>query len=134
MNPVTYTGIDYVKGTDSLKVTVRFNYDLFLRDYQQTVFDDISIDTLRTFRPFPQDLANYYLNSKISIMAGDRQVTGKLLSLGEDNTDIVFNMLFRINRRTRSITVRNTILTGLSSNFPHGGRCYNSAFSPLGPV
>jgi len=41
--PVTFTGIDYINGTDSLKVTVRINYELFLRDYQQTIIEDLDL-------------------------------------------------------------------------------------------
>ncbi|HNR43336.1 MAG TPA: hypothetical protein PKL65_13980 [Bacteroidales bacterium] len=113
--PVTFTSIEYVYGTDSLKAVVRLSNELFLRDYQQTIFDDLDLATLRSFRPFPADLANNYLNSKIVIYTGKRQVIGKLLKMQEDGGDIEFSLLFRVDRKLKSITVRNTILTGLSS-------------------
>jgi hypothetical protein len=114
--PVTFTGIEYVQGTDSLKVSVRLNYELFLHDYQQSIFDDLDIEVLRSFSPFPADMANNYLNSKINIHANKKQVIGKLLMMEQDNGDIRFNMLYRVNKKLKSITVRNTILTGLYSN------------------
>ena len=114
--PVTFTSIEHVQGTDSLKVSVRLNYELFLRDYQQTIFDDLDLEDLRSFRPFPADMANNYLNSKINIYAGKKQVIGKLLKMEEDAGDIRFNILYRVDKKLKSITIRNTILTGLYSN------------------
>jgi hypothetical protein len=113
--PVTFTSIDYINGTDYLKVTVRINYELFLRDYQQTIFDDLDLGFLRSLKPFPADLANNYLNSKIRILANNREVIGKLQRLDEEGGDIRFTMLYRVSRRLKTFTVRNTILTGLFS-------------------
>jgi hypothetical protein len=113
---VSFTGIEYVQGTDSLKVSVRMQYDLFIRDYQQTIFDDLELDYLRSLKPFPADMANNYLNSKIKIFANKKEVFGKLLKMEEDDGDIRFNILYRVDRKPRSITVINTILTGLCSN------------------
>jgi hypothetical protein len=110
---VTFTGIEHVNGTDSLKVSVRMNYELFLRDYQQSVFDDLDLEVLRSFRPFPADLANNYLNSKIYIYANKKQVIGKLLKMEEVEGDIRFNMLYRVDRNLKIITMRNTLLNGL---------------------
>jgi hypothetical protein len=114
--PVTFTGIEYVQGTDSLKVSVRINYELFLRDYQQTIFDDLDLEVLHSFRPFPSDLANNYLNSKINISADKKLVVGKLLKTEEYDGDVRFSLLYRVEKKMKSITVRNTILTGLYSN------------------
>jgi hypothetical protein len=111
--PVTFTHIEYVHGTDSLKASVSLNYELFLRDYQQTIFDDLDLEVLRSYRPFPADLANNYLNLKLSIYANKKQVIGKLLKMQSDGEDIRFSILFRVDRKPKSITVRNGILTGL---------------------
>lgn len=128
--PVTFTGIEHVHGTDSLKVSVRLNYELFLRDYQQTIFDDLDMEVLRSLKPFPADLANNYLNSKINIYANKKQIIGKLLKMEEAEGDIRFSLLYRVGRRLKSITVRNTILTGLYSNVENliivKGRNYES--------
>ena len=129
--PVTFTSIDYINGTDSLKVTVRINYELFLRDYQQTIFDDLDLGFLRSLKSFPADLANNYLNSKIRILINDREVIGKLQNLNEDGADIKFTMLYRVSRRLKIFTIRNTLLTGLSSKVENlvtvRGRNYESA-------
>jgi hypothetical protein len=114
--PVTFTGIEYIQGTDSLKVSVRLNYELFLRDYQQTVFDDLDLEVLRSFKPFPADLANNYINSKLNIYTKKKLIIGKLLKMEENDRDIRFSMLYRVEKKLKNITVKNTILTGLYSN------------------
>jgi hypothetical protein len=114
--PVTFTGIEYIKGTDSLKIFVRINNELFLRDYQQTIFDDLDLEVLRSFKPFPSDLANNYINSKIIIHANKKLVVGKLLKTEEIDGDVRFSIMYRVEKRLKSITVKNTILTGLFSN------------------
>jgi hypothetical protein len=113
--PESFTGIEYFTGTDSMKVTVRINYDLFLHDYQQSIFDDLDIHVLRSFNPFPADLANHYLNSKLRIMADSREVIGKLQKMEKDKEDVRFILIYRVKGKVKRITVRNTILTGLSS-------------------
>jgi hypothetical protein len=113
---ITFTGIEHVHDTDSLKVFVRMNYELFLRDYQQTIFDDLDLEVLRNFRPFPSDLANNYLNFKIIIHANNKPVIGKLLNIEEIGGDIRFSLLYRVDRKLKSITVKSTLLTGLYSN------------------
>jgi hypothetical protein len=114
--PVTFTGIEYIQGTDSLKVSVRLNYELFLRDYQQTIFDDLDLEVLRSFQPFPSDLANNYINSKINIYDNKKLIIGKLLKMEENDGDVRFSILYRVEKKLKSITVRNSILTGLYSN------------------
>ncbi len=113
--PVTFTGIEHVQGTDSLKVSVRLNYELFLLDYQQTIFDDLDLEVLRNFIPFPYDLANNFLNSKINIYANKKQVIGKLLKMEKHDGDIRFFLLYHVDKKLKSIKVRNAILTGLST-------------------
>jgi hypothetical protein len=113
--PVTFTGIEYIQGTDSLKVSVRINYELFLRDYQQTIFDDLDLEVLRSFKPFPSDLANNYINSKINILDNKKLIIGKLLKMEEDDRDVRFSILYRVEK-LKCITVRNTILNGLYSD------------------
>jgi hypothetical protein len=113
--PKTFTGIEYINGTDSLKVTLRISHELFIRDYQQTIFDDIDLTTLRNFKPFPSDLANNYLNSKLKIIVNNREIIGKLQRMVEDEKDIRFILLYRVNRNLKSFKIINTILTGLSS-------------------
>jgi hypothetical protein len=114
--PVTFTGVEHIYGTDSLKVSVRLDYELFLRDYQQTVFDDLDAELLRKFKPFPADLANNYINLKISFIANKKEVIGKLLSLEEVDGDIRFNLLYRVDKNLKSITMKNTLLNGTSND------------------
>lgn len=113
---VTMTSIEYVPGTDSIKVLVRIENNLFLRDYQQTINDDLDLYVLRKYKPFPPDLVNNYLNSKIYIYADKKLLTGKLLDSRETDGYISFNILYRLQRKFNSLTVRNTLLAGLFSD------------------
>lgn len=114
--PVTMTGIDYIPGTDSLKVIIRLDNDLFLQDYQQTINDDIDLDTLRNYNPFPPDMANNYINSRIVIIINKIHLIGKLLKTEVTDGDIIFNVFYRQEKKIKSITVINNILTGLFSD------------------
>lgn len=114
--PVTMTGIDYITGTDSIKVNIRLDYDLFLRDYQQTVNDDVDLKVLHSYNPFPADMANNYINSKINITVNRKLLYGKLLKAKVTGNDIILSVLYRQDKKIKSITVRNTILTGLFSD------------------
>jgi hypothetical protein len=113
--PVTMTSIDYIPGSDSLKMIIRFDYDLFLRDYQQTINDDLDLNALRRYWPFPVDLVNNYINSKVHIYINKELLTGKLLNTEVADGIISLKVLYRLKKKLKRITVRNTILTGLFS-------------------
>ena len=112
---VTLTSIDYISGTDSLKLFVRMYYDDFLMDYsvsglpfaERNYSDNVT---------FPADLLNNYLNEKVSIIINNKQLKGKLLNQTLENNEISMNLLYRTEKKPRTITVRNLILTGLYSD------------------
>lgn len=110
---VSLTSIDYIQDTDSLKVLVSLDYNLFLQDYQQTIDDDINMPVLHSYKTFPADMANHYILSKISIYVNKELLYGKLLNSEVADGNIRLNILYRIKKRPKSITVKNTILTGL---------------------
>lgn len=112
---VTMTSIDHVPGTDSLKVSFRMNYDLFLHDYQ-TIDDDRDLHILYGYKPFPADFVNNYINSKVFIRVNNKLLNGKLLAMDIVDGDIILNFLYRLDKKPKNITVKNTILTGLHSD------------------
>ncbi|MBN1108013.1 MAG: hypothetical protein JXR66_03395 [Bacteroidales bacterium] len=110
---VTLTSIDYVSGTDSLKVFVRMYYDDFLLDYQ--LFDSKN-DSVMNFSPdrlFPADLLNNYINGKVSIIVNNNELKGELLNSNLADNELSLNLLYRTNRRPEIIKVSNLIMTGL---------------------
>jgi hypothetical protein len=113
VNPghVTMTSIDYIKGTDSLIVSCRMEFEDFLKDLQ-TIDDDRNLRRFFSKQPFPSDLINQYFNSKVFIYVNDKLLIGKLLSASLDDNDITLNLIFRLSKKPKSITVRNMILTG----------------------
>ena len=108
---VTMTSIDYVQGTDSLKVSCRMEFEDFLKDLQ-TIDDDRNLRRFFSKQPFPSDLINQYFNSKVFIYVNDKMLIGKLLNANIDEKDICLNLIFRLSKKPKSITVRNMILTG----------------------
>jgi len=112
---VTMTSIDYVQGTDSLKVSCRMEFEDFLKDLQ-TIDDDRNLRRLFNNQPFPSDLINQYFNSKVFIYVNDKLLFGKLLSADLDESDINLHLIYRLSKKPKSITVRNKILTGWYSD------------------
>ena len=107
---VTMTSIDYVQGTDSLKVSCRMEFEDFLKDLQ-TIDDDRNLYRLFSKQPFPADLINQYFNSKVFIYVNDKLLIGKLLSAILADNDINLHLIYRLSKKPKSITVRNMILT-----------------------
>jgi hypothetical protein len=112
---VTMTSIDYVKGTDSLKVYCKMEFDDFLKDLQ-TIDDDRNLYRLFSKQPFPSDLINQYFNSKVFIYVNNKLLIGKLLSANITDTEINLNLIYRSGKKPKSITIRNMILTGWYSD------------------
>jgi hypothetical protein len=117
MNPghVTMTSIDYVQGTDSLKVSCRMYFDDFLKDLQ-TIDDDRNLRTIFSKQPFPTDLINMYFNSKVFIYINKKLLIGKLLNVNLTDDEIILNLIYKSDKKPKSITVRNKILTGWFSD------------------
>ncbi len=109
------TSIEHITGTDSLKVLIKMDYDLFLRDYQ-TIDDDRDLHILYSYKPFPADFVNNYINSKINIYINNKLLNGKLLTMDLAEGEIYLNFLYRSVKKPKKITIRNTILTGLHSD------------------
>jgi hypothetical protein len=112
---VTMTSIDYIQGTDSLKVSCRMDFDDFLKDLQ-TIDDDRNLYRLFNKQPFPSDLINQYFNSKVFIYINNNLLIGKLLSSDISERNINLNLIYRSGKKPKSITVRNMILTGWYSD------------------
>jgi hypothetical protein len=112
---VTMTSIDFIQGTDSLKVTCRMEFNDFLKDLQ-TIDDDRNLRTIFSKQPYPSDLINQYFNSKVFIYVNDKLLIGKLLSANITDNDINLNLFYRSGKKPKSITVRNLILTGWYSD------------------
>jgi hypothetical protein len=110
---VTLTSIDNVRGTDSLKVFVRMYYDDFLLDYRRLDSENDSIKNISPNQLFPAGLMNSYLSEKVNIIVNNKELKGKLLSLVLADNEISVNLLYRIVKKPKVITVRNMIMTGL---------------------
>ena len=112
---VTMTSIEYVQGTDSLKVSCKMEFEDFLKDLQ-TIDDDRNLRRLFNNQPFPSDLINQYFNSKVFIYVNDKLLIGKLLSAILVDNDINLHLIYRLSKKPKRVTVRNIILTGWYSD------------------
>ena len=112
---MTMTSIDYVQGTDSIKVTCTMEFDDFLKDLQ-TIDDDRNLKLFFIRQPFPSDLINQYFNSKVFIYVNNKLLIGKLLSANVNDNNINLNLFYRSVKKPKSITVRNMILVGWYSD------------------
>ncbi len=108
---ITMTSIDYVQGTDSLKVSCKMEFDDFLKDLQ-TIDDDRNLYRLFNKPPFPSDLINQYFNTKVFIYINNNLLIGKLVNANITDTEINLNLIYRSGKKPKVITVRNLILTG----------------------
>lgn len=109
---VTLTSIDLVPDTDSLKVFVKLYYDDFLLDYslynQDSNLHDINVSTV-----FPAEFMTKYINDKVIIVINNKQLEGKLLNHTIADNEISANFLYRSEKRPKSITVKNLIMTDI---------------------
>ncbi|MGB8492684.1 MAG: DUF6702 family protein [Bacteroidales bacterium] len=114
-NHVTMTGIDYIGGTGSLKIVCRMHFDDFLKDLQ-TIDDDRNLRRIFSKQPFPDDLINHYFNAKVLIYVNNKLLIGKLLTADLTGDEISLNLIYKVAKKPKSITVRNMILTGWYSD------------------
>ena len=110
---VSLTSIDHVPGTDSLKVFVRMFYDDFLLDYKLFDTNNEIVTEMTVNQSFPAELMNKYLDEKVNISVNNKQLSGKLLNLTLEDNEISMNLLYRSDKKPKTISVRNEIMTGL---------------------
>jgi len=112
---VTLTSIDFISGTDSLKVFVRMYYDDFLLDYSMSGLPVTEMNYADNIT-FPADLLNKYLDEKVIIIINNKHLKGKLLNQTLENNEISMNLFYMTEKKPRIITVRNLIMTRLYSD------------------
>jgi len=110
---VSLTSIDHVPDTDSLKVFVRMFYDDFLLDYKLFDTNNEIVKEMTVNQSFPAELMNKYLDKKVNISINNKQLSGKLLNLTLEDNEISMNLLYRSDKKPKTISVRNEIMTEL---------------------
>ena len=109
---VSLTSIDQVQGTDTLKVFFRMYYDDFLNDYKQ--YDpNFNFEKISGDRTVPEDLINKYFNDKVRISINNKILTGKLLTVSNDNIEICLKLLYNSDRNPKKFKIRNQVLIRL---------------------
>lgn len=113
---VSLTSIDHVPGTDSLKVFIKMFYDDFLLDYKLFDSENEVVKGISSGQQFPAELMNKYLDKKVNISIDNKRLRGKLLNLTLTDNEISMNLLYRSDKKPKTISVRNEIMTGLYSD------------------
>jgi len=112
---VTMTSVDYISGTDSIKVFIRMYYDDFLLDLSSSDIQ-VAYEKYTAENTIPGEMMNNYLNEKVNIIVNNKHLEGKLLNLNLENNEISTDLIYMTDRKPITITVRNTIMTGLYSD------------------
>jgi hypothetical protein len=110
---VSLTSIDHIPGTDSLKVFVKMFYDDFLLDYKLFDSENESVKKMTASQQFPAELMNKYLDEKVNISVNNKQLRGKLLNLTLKDNEISMNLVYKSDKKPKTISVKNMIMTGL---------------------
>lgn len=109
---VTLTSIDQSLQSDSLRVFIKMYYDDFLLDYQLFTKTGVPAD-LSLSKPFADDLLNKYIAEKVNIYINNKQLEGKLLSQDLSDNELRLNLIYKSDKKPKTITVKNTIMTSL---------------------
>jgi hypothetical protein len=112
---VTLTSIDQNHGSDSLNVFFRMYYDDFQRDYK--LFDpDYSFKSISGDKTIPDALITKYFNNRVQIYINNKLLTGKLLTVSNDNFEICLKLLYTSDKKPTKFKIRNRVLIKLYSD------------------
>jgi hypothetical protein len=109
---VTLTSIDYIPEMESFNVFVRMYFDDFLLDCKLSDENIQSIDFSGS-NTSSLDVMEKYLKEKINIKVNEKQLTGILQDMKLEENEISMNMRYKAEKKTKTISVRNLIMTEL---------------------
>ena len=109
---VTFTSIDYLPLTDTLKVFVRLYFDDFLRDFKLNGGDIEEKDFVNNISSYKL-LMEKYIGEKIILKINEKQISGKLQDMRLADNEISMNLDYKAVKKPKMISVKNLIMTGL---------------------
>jgi hypothetical protein len=109
---VTLTSIDYVPDNDSFKVFVRMYFDDFLRDYRLSV-GEIQEKGFSGENSSSKEEMQKYLSQKVVLTVNSKELSAKLQDLNLVDNEVSMNLVYRMNKKPRTLTVKNLIMTTL---------------------
>ncbi len=112
---VSLLSVDYVQEEEAFRVFVRVYIDDFLLDSGNTLQGNDSGDIYAENQALMK-LVGKYLDEKIFIYVNNKQLSGKVEELESSEGEIRAGLLYYSGMKTKKITVKNYIMTGLYSD------------------
>jgi hypothetical protein len=112
---VTITSIDYEPVLKSYRVFIRMYFDDFLRDCHLDA-GEIQNKRFSENNSSSRDVMEKYLKEKFIISVNEEQLSGKLKEMNLVDNEISLNLEYGANKKPKTITVKNLIMTGLYSD------------------
>jgi len=112
---VTLTSINYVPENECFKVFVRIYFDDFMLDLNQNGKEIQNID-FSDNNSSKMDVMQKYLSDKILIKVNEELLSGKLLDIKMADNEISMNLEYNTEKKPKTITVKNLIMTDLYSD------------------
>lgn len=112
---VTFMGVECFPEKGEIKLFVKMNYTDFVNDYRYTINDDqgfdrsVKIDTSVIF-------VSRYIAHRIQLSAGEINLKGRLVNFQSDDNEINIDYIYRYDKRSKVLKVKNTMLTGVTYN------------------
>jgi hypothetical protein len=111
----TLTSIEQVQGSDTLKVFFRIYYDDFLNDYK--LYDPgFSFEKSPGDKITADNRINKYFNDRVHIYINRKLLSGRLLTVTNDNFEICLKLVYISDKKPRQFKIRHEVLIGLYSD------------------
>jgi len=111
----SFLGIECIPEQGLIKTHLKMTCNDFMFDYRMTINDDQYFDPAGKIDT-TVILVNQYLQDKIRIYAGNRNLKSNLVSFESDNGEMRFNIEFHFDKKAKQFKVVNTIFDGININ------------------
>ena len=109
---VSVSSVEYISDKKAFDVFIKIWEDDFISDYKLTFSRELNLDSINKFG-LDKEIAGKYLNDKIQIIAGEKQLTGVINNIEVSDSEIKFNLTYKFKGKVNSFTVRNSLMTEL---------------------
>jgi hypothetical protein len=112
---VSFMSAECFPGEGVVRVFIKMSHADFRYDYRHMINDDYIFDPSGKIDT-TEVLVSKYLESRVQIFAGDKEMKGRLTSFVSVNGEVDMNLLYHYNNRLKSFKVISTIMNGVNRN------------------